>query len=764
MLHQSTQHANRKGFLVLRQRGNVRRMLVLVIMAAAGLILSAVVFYGVSAMRMYWNASRLMDSGQDLANIAAGCGSDRNVADASKEFVVSARALRDELNEPKWTFIRNHTAYGNDIDAARAMLDSVGNLVDGPFSDMMELAGGLSGFSMNNRTVDLSALDKLPAIVADARADIARESSDLAQVGQPRLDVTRRLLNAGKTGLQSADGMLDEYDELINLIPQLLGEHGARTYLAAIYNPSELRSGGGMVGNIAAITADHGVVTIGDFTPTTDFQYATAPLDTDNEKEAEVFGEWIWRYPQTTTMNPDYQRAAVTLANQWKAQKGNEHKDVAGVMALDPLFLQSIIGATGQVTLDDGKVLDGTDTAKFFLHDIYDEHPDFADQNAYTNAASKTIMTHVFSSVSASTASDVLKAIRDSSADSHLKLWMSDRDEFDALVQTRVLDSNASGSLPGSIETPVAGAYFSEMQASKLSWYLNVDITVTKTCGQTFAEDTPQADDRQVGQLMSTRLSGISDEQLGDEYTVVMTLKNTLTEQQAKQLPKFVTGEEATGSMFLRTTLMAPTGGEITAIAYDNASYQTNGLVNDRQFIVLDPSDTGLAPGKSDTIVFTVRAAERAHDPLNVVTTPIIGERGEYTGTDGSVIDQCGTDVPDAAQDKALAEAGGDGGDASGASGGSGGSSDGSAGGSAGGSSGSSSGSSGSGDGQSQSSGQSQNGSDSKSEGDSGSDAASGNGSDSGGDSGNDSGSALDSLDRLRSQIQCPVDLKKLAS
>lgn len=738
MLQRPSQHANRSGFHAIRKSWTAQRIVWLTIMAAAGLVLSGLLFYGMSVIRMYSDANRLMNAGQSLANTALGCGSDTSVPEASKEFVTSARALRDELNEPKWTFVRDHTAYGNDIDAARTMLDSVGNLVDGPFSEATNLIEQLKGFSKDNKTVDLSALGTLPSIVRNARADIAAETAKLNTVGQPRLSVTSKLLNAGKTGLSSADNLLDEYDELIDLVPQLIGENGTRTYLAAIYNPAELRSAGGMVGNVAAITADHGKVTIGDFSPTTDFKYATEPLDDENVKEAEVFGQWIWKYPQTTTMNPDYQRAAVTLANQWKSQEGNEHKDVAGVIAIDPMFLQSLIGATGSVTLSDGKVLDGTNTARFFLHDLYSEYPDFAQQNKYTNDASKTIMSHVFSSVNSSTASALLKAVRDSSASSHLKLWMRESNEFAALVQTRVLDANAAGSLPGTSEQPVAGAYFSEMQASKLSWYLHVDITVRKTCGESFVEDTGQGDPDQVGSLMSTRLADISEESLGDEYTVVLKLKNTLTKEQVEKLPEFVVGTDDTkGAMLLRTTLMAPTGGEITSIAYGNALLQTNGPVEDRQFIVLDPTETGLRPGKTDVIVYTVRVAEGATNPLNVVTTPVIGESGEYTGTGGAVTDECGADVPDAAEDKTQDTTGaqGDAGDA---------------------------GNSAAEDGN-------------KSDSTDGTDAGSGDtnsaGSGSGGSGGSGSGDktsggaseALDSLSKFKDQIQCPVDITKLS-
>ena len=187
-----------------------------------------------------------------------------------------------------------------------------------------------------------------------------------------------------------------------------------------------------------------------------------------------MFGDQVWKYPQTTTVNPNFQRAAVTLKNMWLAQPGNENQEIAGVFALDPVFLQSLIGATGSVKLSDGKVLDGTNTVKFFLNELYVDHPIYKEQNAYTNKASKTIMTHVFSGVGTSTLSPMLKALRQTSANGHFKLWMAQEEELAALVQTKVFDANVAGMIPGSVEQPKAGVYVTEAKPSKLSWYLSL--------------------------------------------------------------------------------------------------------------------------------------------------------------------------------------------------------------------------------------------------------------------------------------------------
>ncbi|NMN00626.1 chemotaxis protein [Bifidobacterium sp. DSM 109958] len=658
-MHQIPRHTGRKGrrnLTVPEGWTLVAKVLYVVFASFAGLLLSTVIVYGSSVVRMTYEADRMIGSAQNLANAALGCGGDVNFADASHDLVDSAGKLRDELDTVKWTLVRDHTAYGNDITAVRTMLNAVGDLVDGPFVDLMNLAGSLSGFSMEDKTIDVSALLQVPDIVQRVHADIAQEVRALGELRQPRITAVGRVVESGRSALESVDSLLTQYDDLVSLIPSLLGADGARTYLVAIYNPAELRSGGGMVGNIAAVTADRGRVTIGDFVVTTDYQYADQPFDKQGALEAAIFGNQVYAYPQTTTVNPNFQRAAVTLKNLWQAQEGNRNTDVAGVFALDPVFMQALIGATGDVTLSDGTVLNGQNAVSFFLSDLYTKHPDFVEQNNFTNESSKRIMSSVMSNVSASTASAVLRAVKSSSSSGHFKAWMNDDRELAALVRTNVFDANVAGVLPSDPKTPTAGVYFTEAVASKLDWYLDVDVQVSRTCGKTLAATKRRLSDAVDARPRSTAISAVDSSTLGDEYTVEVTLHNMLSKEQASLMPTFVVGEDGSGTMQPRLFLMGPTGGAITSLAYESGDFVSNGVLDGHQFVNLRLPQ-GLAPEETVTVAFTVRVAKDASTPLNVVTTPIITADGTYTGTNGQVTDKCAAEGSDQSTDGSSAAA-----------------------------------------------------------------------------------------------------------
>ena len=178
-------------------------------------------------------------------------------------------------------------------------------LVNGPFTDLLNLSKRLQGFSLKNGSVDVSALMDMPDIVKQAHKDISQQLTKLNKVPTPSVAKVATVLETEKAALKTVDSMLGEYDGLINLLPQLLGEDGKRTYLVMVQNPAELRSAGGMVGTIAAITADKGTITIGDFATTSGWDIPEEPMDDTVLKERQVFGGTFDQYPATTTIDPN---------------------------------------------------------------------------------------------------------------------------------------------------------------------------------------------------------------------------------------------------------------------------------------------------------------------------------------------------------------------------------------------------------------------------------------------------------------------------
>lgn len=650
----------RKGRSLLALTPGWMRAIAVVLITLLAAVTCVTALYAASVTRMIANAQNVLSSAESLANTALGCGSDKSLSEVSQELVKSTNDLNRELNGPQWDLVRDHSRFGSDITAAREMLASVDTLVNGPFTDLLNLAQRLQGFSMKNGTVDVSALMDMPEIVAETHKDLKTQIAKLDSIPAPSIAKVNSILNAEKTMLQTVDSMLSEYDDLVNLLPQLLGKDGERTYLVLVQNPAELRSSGGMVGTIAAVTADKGKVTIGDFSSTINWDIPDDPLDDTVYLERDVFGHTFDQYPATTTIDPEFRRVAQFNQYLWTYQKDNEGKNVAGVIGLDPVFLESLLDATGEVKLSDGKVLNGDTTVPFLLHDLYVEHPKFEEQNKYVSEAAQEIMTHVLGNINGSSVSGLLKAVRQTSAGGHLKLWMANEPEQTALISTGLIDDKAGGELSADETVPQAGIYLSELQQGKQDWYLRTTTTVTKTCGETLASEqasvTGTIDSRINSSAESTVLGDIAADQFGDEYTVTFTMKNTMTKAEAKKLPEFITGgsdSEIPGGLLYRIILTAPYGGEITAVQADYTKWGMNtSSLYDRQYLSFDQD--WIAPGEERTIAFTVRVKSTAVQPLDVVTTPVVNAKGIETGSDGKVIDQCAADTGNSANDESV--------------------------------------------------------------------------------------------------------------
>ena len=384
------QHVGGNGRSLISRTPIWARVVVVLLLTLLASVTCVGTLYAASVSRMATDAQRVLTSAESLANSALGCGSDKSLSDISQELVNATNDLNAELNGPQWDFFRDHSRFGSDITAAREMLASVDTLVNGPFTDLLNLSKRLQGFSLKNGSVDVSALMDMPDIVKQAHKDISQQLTKLNKVPTPSVAKVATVLETEKAALKTVDSMLGEYDGLINLLPQLLGEDGKRTYLVMVQNPAELRSAGGMVGTIAAITADKGTITIGDFATTSGWDIPEEPMDDTVLKERQVFGGTFDQYPATTTIDPEFQRVAQMNKYMWLYQKGNEDENVAGVLSLDPVFLQALLGATGEVKLSDGRVLDSTTTVPFFASDLYTDYPDFEQQNNFVSEAARS--------------------------------------------------------------------------------------------------------------------------------------------------------------------------------------------------------------------------------------------------------------------------------------------------------------------------------------------------------------------------------------
>ena len=85
------------------------------------------------------------------------------------------------------------------------MLASVDTLVNGPFTDLLNLSKRLQGFSLKNGSVDVSALMDMPDIVKQAHKDISQQLTKLNKVPTPSVAKVATVLETEKAALKTVD-------------------------------------------------------------------------------------------------------------------------------------------------------------------------------------------------------------------------------------------------------------------------------------------------------------------------------------------------------------------------------------------------------------------------------------------------------------------------------------------------------------------------------------------------------------------------------
>lgn len=165
--------------------------------------------------------------------------------------------------------------------------------------------------------------------------------------------------------LHEASETLAAYGPLLERLPEFLGCDGPRTYLLVAQCNSELRATGGFPGAWGTLTVDAGHVSLSDFVS---MGKREVTFEITGEEQA-IFGAEMGISACNLNDTPDFTRVGYLFSQAWLAYHDQQ---VDGVIAVDPVFLQRLMAATGSsVTTEDGTLVDGTNAARILSSDTY---------------------------------------------------------------------------------------------------------------------------------------------------------------------------------------------------------------------------------------------------------------------------------------------------------------------------------------------------------------------------------------------------------
>ncbi|WP_300766308.1 DUF4012 domain-containing protein, partial [uncultured Bifidobacterium sp.] len=289
---------------------------------------------------------------------------------------------------------------------------------------------------------------------------------------------------------------------------------------------------------------------------------------------------------------PDTSRVAEAMKTIWTSTPWGSKTTLDGVVLIDPVVLQELVGATGNITLPDGRVLTGSNTAQFLLNTVYIDYP-VSQQDGLFQLVAESAMSSAFSNMRFSKLMTISKIMSSMAEGRHLSVYA-----FDTSTQKSIAAAGFTASTPNSEQSPSVGVYVTEQSPSKMDWYVHrTSRVVRQSCN---------ADGSQT-------------------YQVTYTMKNTMTSKEASSLSTYITGNDSSvgggGAAIEKTLIYPPKGGSIKNLSINGTSTAVkHTTLNGKEIYA---SVITMSPGADATISFTVTTSTKSTADLRLDQTPM---------------------------------------------------------------------------------------------------------------------------------------------
>lgn len=624
-----TSHGSKRGHRYTQRRHIIAAAIAAVVVLLLIIPGAALVINGKSAMN---DARTLMNQGSALVSqIQSGDvqGAQRTATNLSS----IAKQLDDNVGSPLWAPLTLIPVYGEDIRQIRTLANVASKLSEQvliPITQGLPSDGNARLFA--NGGFNVAVIQAILMPIGDASGVIQSCEQQINEFGDSHI----AQLQGPMMSVKSLMAMLSEVSgfagDLSHALPGILGVNEPRTYLIIACSEAELRSVGGFPGSTGLMTIDNGKMEIGALTaPALTFvqeeeKEEVLPL---TDEERLLFGDRAGEYFYDAGYNPHFPRAAEIMKSIWDAR---DREPIDGILSVDPVFLQSVLGLIGAVTTSEGIVVDGTNAAEILMNSAYimystesfeeeTEDPRTASmlagakQNEFFSEIALLALDGFFGNIGSV---DMLKGVQvlgESIASKHIYLWVTNPEE-QALLEK--LDAACAISM--SEAEPELGVYLATTIGYKGNWYVQSKTTI--------GNSTKNADG-------------------STSYQVMTQITNTLSPDSANELPRIITNPDqygrdrirSLGDMILDVYLFAPMGGAITDLRVEG-TFAPEGFFDDMGTWYTRPGAesmtqasyngrdawygvTMIEPLQSTTLTYTVTTSPQAVNELTVDTTPL---------------------------------------------------------------------------------------------------------------------------------------------
>ncbi len=262
---------------------------------------------------------------------------------------------------------------------------------------------------------------------------------------------------------------------------------------------------------------------------------------------------------------------------------------VDGVLSVDPVALGFLLKGTGPIKAAAGTTLTSSNAVDILLNDVYARYANPLEQDAFFADSARRIFAAVTGGVGDSRT--VLEQLAKAADEHRVLLWSARKSEQAELAPTKI-----SGTFPtGRTDHPQVGVYMNDSTASKMQYYLDVDVSARS---------------------VRCTSEGAQTIQLTTTYT-------STAPADASELPEYITGNGFSGprgTMVLDTRTFAPAGGRFVSFTLNNKFRPNNGVTFEGRPVNF--AAFSLKPGAKVTVESTMVTAKGQRGDAVLSSTP----------------------------------------------------------------------------------------------------------------------------------------------
>ena len=245
-----------------------------IILAVAILCAVSIVAAMVAGLFFYKQVQTVKHEEEQAISAISGLNGDMLKNPSALEASVSqaqqhtARA-RQVSHNPLWTVASIMPYVGNDITTVRGMAEVMDNLTHNTLPGFTRIAKTINETQLSNTNgqLDLQTIADMQDDFSSINNQLQKQRTTYDNLPTPKIAIVATAYRQGHDKLDTIVKTVYGMNSAMQMVPELLGQNGVRTYLLAIQTPSEQRSGGGLVGSLGTFHTDHGAVTVGDLHP-----------------------------------------------------------------------------------------------------------------------------------------------------------------------------------------------------------------------------------------------------------------------------------------------------------------------------------------------------------------------------------------------------------------------------------------------------------------------------------------------------------------